>query len=84
MLDKCDVYLPSTCFAGMKIYNSFAELSNKRGYGVVFLKHKTELIDAFVNNIDWKEVAFLSTNSAINLRTDLIENEIIKLGFYDK
>ena len=84
MLDKCDVYLPSTCFSGMQIYNSFAALPNKRGYGVVFLKHKTELIDAFVNKIDWKGVAFLSTNSAINLRTDLIENEIIKLGFYDK
>jgi len=83
MLDKCDVYLPSTCFTGMKIYNSFKELPNKRGYGVIFLKCKNELNNLF-NKTAWKEIAFLSTNSAINLRTDLIENVIINKGFYDK
>lgn len=83
MLNKCDVYLPSTCFSGMKVYNSFEELPNRRGYGVVFLKDKNELKNIFLN-INWKEVAFLSTNSAINLRTDLIENELIKRGYYDK
>jgi len=82
MLDKCDVYLPSTCFKGMKVYSSFKELPNKRGYGVIFLKEKETLNNLF-NKINWQEVAFLSTNSAINLRTDLIENVIIKNGFYD-
>lgn len=84
MLDKCDVYLPSTCFSGMKAYNSFEELPNKRGYGVVFYAHKTELKEIFLNKINWKNVAFLSTNSAMNLRTDLIENEIINRGYYDR
>ncbi len=84
MLDKCDVYLPSTCFSGMKAYKSFGELPNKRGYGVLFLKAHTELQQLFFNHINWGDVAFLSTNSAINLRTDLIENEIIKNGFYDR
>ena len=82
MLNKCDVYLPSTCFKGMKVYSSFKELPNKRGYGVIFLKEKETLNNLF-NKINWQEVAFLSTNSAINLRTDLIENVIIKNGFYD-
>lgn len=84
MIDKCDVYLPSTCFNSMKAYNSFVELPNKRGYGVVFLQNKDLLTNTFFNAINWNEVAFLSTNSAINLRTDLIENEVIKRGFYDK
>ena len=84
MLDKCDVYLPSTCFSGMRAYNSFEELPNKRGYGVVFYKNKDVLLKAFFEKINWSNVAFLSTNSAINLRTDLIENEIVKLGFYDE
>jgi hypothetical protein len=30
--------------------------------------------------INWKEVAFLSTNSALNLRMSLIEKAIIKEG----
>jgi hypothetical protein len=84
MLDKCDVYLPSTCFKGMMAYKSFEELPNKRGYGVVFLKENDKLNDLFFNKIEWQKVAFLSTNSAINLRTDLIENEVINNGFYDK
>ena len=76
--------LPSTCFKGMKAYKSFLELPNKRGYGVLFYKNKEELTDIFFNAIDWEEVSFLSTNSSMNLRTDLIENEITKRGFYDK
>jgi hypothetical protein len=83
MLNCCDVYLPSTCFKGMQVYKSFEELPNKRGYGIVFLKEEKVLKKLF-NEIDWSKVAFLSTNSAVNLRTDLIENEIIKKGFYDK
>lgn len=67
----------------MKAYSLFEELPNKRGYGVVFLKEKNKLKDLFFNKTEWRNVAFLSTNSAINLRTDLIENEVINNGFYD-
>ena len=73
MLDNCDVYLPSTCFGkeNMRCYDSFNELPNKKGYGIVFLKNKDELQDKF-KNIDWSHVSFLSTNSAYNLRTSQI------------
>ncbi len=83
MLDKCDIYLPSTCFKGMKAYSSFDKLPNKRGYGITVLKEKEHILD-ILYNINWNNVAFLSTNSAINLRTDLIKNEIIKRGYYDR
>jgi hypothetical protein len=83
MIGNCDAYLPSTCFKGMFAYKSFEELPNKRGYGVVFLKAKEGLKDLFFNKIKWQNIAFLSTNSAINLRTDLIENAVINNGFYD-
>ena len=68
----------------MMAYKSFEQLPNKRGYGVVFLKENDKLNDLFFNKIEWQNVAFLSTNSAVNLRTDLIENEVINNGFYDK
>lgn len=84
MLNVCDVYLPSTCFKGMNAYSTFEELPNKRGYGVVFKKNKNELMDLFYNKINWEEVAFISTNGALNLRTDLIMNQIIKGGYIDE
>ncbi len=73
MIGKCDVYLPSTCFGKerMKLYPSFDELPGKKGYGVVFFKNKDAMI-ARANAIDWSSVAFLSTNSAYNLRTSLV------------
>ena len=42
MANKCDMYLPSTCFGkhNMKYYTSFDELPNKKGYGIVFHKDK--------------------------------------------
>ena len=83
MLDKCDIYLPSTCFKGMQVYKSFEELPNRRGYGVVFFKDKEKLKQLY-KNTDWEKIAFVSTNGAVNLRTDLIENVAINGGFYDK
>ena len=73
MLDKCHVYLPSTCFGKdtMHVYESFASLPNKKGYGIVFLKDVEEMCKRS-SSIDWSSVAFLSTNSAYNLRTSLI------------
>lgn len=73
MIGKCDVYLPSTCFGktSMKCYNKFEDLPNKRGYGLIFLKNKNIYIDkAFQTK--WEDVAFLSTNSAYNLRSSKI------------
>lgn len=84
MIDKCDVYLPSTCFKGMKAYSSFEELPNRRGYGVIFLKDREKLKKIFFNEINWETASFLATNSSLNLRTSLIEKEIIKRGFKDK
>ena len=36
MFDKCDVYIPSTCFgkSNMKFYNTFNELPRRKGYGL--------------------------------------------------
>lgn len=77
MLDNCDAYLPSTCFGkeNMRIYNSFIELPGQKGYGIVFLKNRDLMMEK-CGSIDWAEVAFLSTNSAYNLRTSLILNKL--------
>lgn len=73
MIDKCDIYIPSTCFGknSMKYYDTFKELPNLRGYGIVFNHDKQENIQKF-KAIDWTKVAFLSTNSAYNIRTSQI------------
>ena len=73
MLDKCDIYLPSTCFGkeNMKLYERFIDLPGQKGYGIVFLKNK-ETMCQHSKTIDWSNVSFLSTNSAYNLRTSLI------------
>ena len=73
MLDKCDIYLPSTCFGkeNMKLYERFIDLPGQKGYGIVFLKNKESLLEKS-RSIDWSAAAFLSTNSAYNLRTSII------------
>jgi len=78
MLDKCDIYIPSTCFGkdNMRIYDTFESLPNRKGYGIVFLKDKEIMVDKSIT-IDWTQIAFLSTNSAYNLRTTLIINALI-------
>ncbi len=82
MLQKCDVYLPSTCFSGMRAYPSFESLPNRRGYGIVIFRQK-EKIKKFLEEHDWTQTAFLSTNSALNLRRSLIENAVINSGRRD-
>ena len=82
MIGKCDVYLPSTTFKKIKSCLDFEELPHRRGYGVVFLKEKQKLKNNFLKT-DWNKSAFLSTNSALNLRKSIIQKEIIKLGFCD-
>ena len=73
MLDKCDIYLPSTCFGkeNMKFYTNFLDLPGQKGYGIVFKQNKQENLEKF-RNIDWSSIAFLSTNSAYNIRTSQI------------
>ncbi len=73
MIGKCDVYIPSTCFGkeNMKCYDSFEDLPGRKGYGVVFNSEKNEMKEK-MRNIDWGKVAFLSTNSAYNLRSSQI------------
>jgi hypothetical protein len=78
MIHKCDVYLPSTCFGqeNMKCYESFDDLPGRRGYGIVFLKDR-EINIAKCKRIDWASVSFLSTNSALNLRTSVITSKML-------
>tara|TARA_Y100000114_G_C11739750_1_gene318254 strand:+ start:360 stop:1451 length:1092 start_codon:yes stop_codon:yes gene_type:complete len=78
MLDKCDIYLPSTCFGkeNMRCYDNFEKLPGRKGYGVVFSTNKEKMI-RLSTEIDWSGVSFLSTNSAYNLRTSQIK-EIFK------
>lgn len=78
MIGKCDVYLPSTCFGkeNMKLYTSFDELPGKKGYGVVFFKDK-EMNISKAKTVDWSSVAFLSTNSAYNLRTSIVFGQFV-------
>ena len=73
MFHKCDVYIPSTIYGkeNMRYYDTFEELPRKKGYGILFNKNKEENITKF-KSIDWSEVAFLSTNSAYNIRTSQI------------
>ncbi len=83
MIGNCDVYLPSTTFSGMQAYDDFYDLPHERGYGVVIKSNKREISKILKNN-DWEKSAFLSTNSALNLRTSLIEDVIIKEGYFDR
>ena len=78
MIGKCHIYLPSTCFGkeNMKLYPSFDELPGKKGYGVVFFQDKDANIEK-AKKIDWSSVAFLSTNSAYNLRTSIVFAQFI-------
>lgn len=83
MIEKCDIYLPSTTFTGMKAYRSFYDLPNRRGYGIVILKDKRKIKDLLINH-NWEKTSFPSTNSALNLRTSIIQDVVIDAGFYDK
>lgn len=74
MIGKCDVYIPSTCFGkeNMRCYENFEHLPGKKGYGVVFHGEDKEKNLDKMRETDWTQVAFLSTNSAYNLRSSQI------------
>lgn len=82
MIGQCDVYIPSTCFTGMKAYTSFEKLPNRRGYGIVIRRCHRSIRKLLLNH-DWAKTAFPSTNSALNLRSSLIEGIVTARGFYD-
>lgn len=82
MLYKCDLYLPSTCFNGMRVYQNFEDLPHRRGYGIVIKRDKVE-IETLLNNANWEEIAFTSTNGALNLRTSIIASVVTNRGFID-
>jgi len=73
MIGKCDIYIPSTCFGkeNMKCYHNFEDLPGKKGYGIVFNIDKKKMLSKMLS-IKWCEIAFLSTNSAYNLRSSQI------------
>jgi len=79
MIGKCDIYLPSTCFGNenMKCYDNFEDLPGKKGYGILFKEsdEKNELLNKMLN-IVWNDVAFMSTNSAYNLRSSQIHTSM--------
>lgn len=78
MLKRCDVYLPSTCFGlhNMKCYDTFEDLPGRKGYGIVFTNNKEHYLK-LCQKIDWGNTAFLSTNSAYNLRMSSIYAEFL-------
>ena len=82
MIGRCDVYLPSTGFSGMKAYGSFEELPNRRGYGIKILRN-VEQIKALLESHDWSSTAFKSANGTSNLRKSLIEQVVCDAGFSD-
>lgn len=71
MIGKCDFYLPSTSFKKIHLETKFQNLPHKRGYGIVILKNKSK-IQKIIKNIEWDKISFRSTNSANNLRSQLI------------
>jgi len=77
-IGHCDLYLPSTCFGRdvMKAYTSFEDLPGRRGYGIVFLQDREALIQRG-KMVNWADVSFLSTNSALNLRTSIIYRQFL-------
>ncbi|MGI9306466.1 MAG: hypothetical protein ACR2P5_04090 [Gammaproteobacteria bacterium] len=84
MLYKCDVYLPSTCFTGMRAYSRFEDLPHRRGYGVaVFAGAQKAAIKNLLLKHDWTQTAFPSTNGALNLRRSLISGVVAAAGYRD-
>jgi hypothetical protein len=55
----------------MKCYRKFEELPGKKGYGIVFANNKQSMLIK-MESLEWSKIAFLSTNSAYNLRSSQI------------
>lgn len=83
-IDKCDLYLPITCFGEdcMKLYSDFESLPNRRGFGIMITKDKIK-VSNILKKTKWLNVSFKSTNGAFNLRTDLIKRVLIENDIID-
>ena len=53
----------------MKLYYDFEKLPQRRGYGII-LDNEDKMVK--IQQINWQEVGFKSTNGAINLRMSSI------------
>lgn len=82
MIDKCDFYLPSTCFGKVEIKKSFNDLPYNRGYGIKILKDYSKIYKTILN-FDWDSQAMLSVNSSKNFRKSLIQQALISSGIHD-
>ena len=83
MIGECDYYLPTTCFKDkMNLYTQFNDLPQRRGYGIVIKKDK-EKVSNILKSLDWRIISFSSTNNALNLRFDLIEQSLIDNGIFN-
>ena len=60
-----------------KHHDSFEDLPGQKGYGVVFHREIEEMTQ-IAKETNWADVSFLSTNSALNLRTSKILEVFIK------
>lgn len=81
MLNNCDYYIASSSFEKekIKLYDSFEELPNRRGYGIK-IKKDYERVSKIIENIDWPSKSFISTNSSYNIRTSKIVDAIIEMS----
>lgn len=72
LTERCDVYLPSTCFPSqMRAYEKFGDLPGRRGYGAVAHLERRKALRA-LRETDWAAAAHRSTNGALNLRRSSI------------
>ena len=68
----CSYFVPGSDYGSLKMVRTFTELS-RPGYGILI--HDDRIRDV-IEGIDYDEIAFRSTNGAMNLRTDIIERAI--------
>jgi hypothetical protein len=66
----------------MNLYTQFNDLPQRRGYGIIIKKDK-EKVSNILKSLDWKIISFSSTNNALNLRFDLIEQSLIDNGIFN-
>lgn len=82
LLHACDVYLPATCYTGMRAYDEFEALPYRRGYGVLIHRAKAG-VRKHLFGYDWPAAAFRSTNGTLNLRSSIIRQAVTAGGFCD-
>lgn len=84
-IGKCDIYLPRTFWKSETAVatKDFYTIPYNDGYGIKIKKNKREIKKFIIKN-DWSSLVHTSTNNSRSLRKDIIKDELIKAGFYDK